>query len=156
MTGHTGRDPAKQAVEGFPVIGAGEVVHEEIHRRTQIITQFGESQQHEKGVRQVSKGLQLRQEHGKQSKNDDWDGQHEKLYRQCDEHFRHGDLFSARSLGGCLSAPSHCLVQPDGSDDSSDKNDDWNSHSYEKSVKDSKSVQHSLVLEVVIGDVDLP
>ena len=39
---------AEQAVESFPVIGAGKVVHEEIHGRTCTETKLRDFQQHEK------------------------------------------------------------------------------------------------------------
>ena len=45
-----GRFPAEQAVESFPVIGAGKVVHEEIHGRTHTETKLRDSQQNGIGV----------------------------------------------------------------------------------------------------------
>ena len=100
---------------------------------------------------------ELRQKHGKQAENDDRNGQHEELDRQSDEHFRHGDLFSTGDLGGSLSAPFNGLLQPDGSDDGGDENDEWNSHRDEKSVEHStQNLQHSLVSEIVVSDVGLP
>ena len=152
-----GRDAAKQAVEGFPVTGAGKVIHEEIYRGTCTETKLRESQQHKKGVRVVTERLKLRQEHGEQAENDDRNGQHEELDRQSDEHFRHGDLFSVGDLGGSLSAPFYGLLESDSRDGGSDENDEWNSHRDEKSVKQStQHMQHSLVPKIVVGDVGLP
>ena len=45
-----GRFPAEQAVESFPVIGAGKVVHQKIHGRTYTETKLRDSQQNGKGV----------------------------------------------------------------------------------------------------------
>ena len=128
---------AEQAVESFPVIGAGKIVHEEIYGRTYTETKLRGSQQHGKGVRVETRGAELRQEHGQQAENDDRNGQHEELDRQSDEHFRHGDLFSIGDLGGSLSAPFNGVLQPDGGDDGGDENDEWNSHRNEKSVEHS-------------------
>ena len=99
----------------------------------------------------------MRQEHREQAENDDRNGQHEELDRQSDEHFRHGDLFSIGDLGGSEAAPSNDLLQSDSGDDGGDENDEWNSHSHEKSIEQStKNGQHSLVPEIVVSDVELP
>ena len=105
----------------------------------------------------MTRGAELRQKHGEQAENNDRNGQHEELDRQSDEHFRHGDLFSIGDLGRCLSAPFNGLLQPDGGDDGGDENDEWNSHRDEKSVEHAtQNLQHSLVPEIVISDVELP
>ena len=152
-----GRFHSEQAAESFPVIGAGKIVHEEIHGRTCTETKLRDSQQNGKGVRVVTSGAELRQEHGEQAENDDRNGQHEELDRQSDEHFRHGDLFSIGDLGGSLSAPFNGLLQPDSGDDGCNENDEWNSHRDEKPVEHStQNLQHSLVPKIVVSDEQLP
>ena len=146
----------KQFLESFPVTGAGKVVHEEIHSGTHVKAELSDCKHHEISVGVQAGGAEILFEGLEHAADNRWNGQHEELRGQSDEHFGQGDLFRGGHCGSGLAAPPHDLMQTDGSDNSGNQDDDWHSQRDEKYVKVFHCLKRFLVPVIKVVDVEVP